>query len=124
MISAIGFANLGSSKRNSAFRAAGSGGPARETTLHFVSRWPKSAATPAAGTCGDVDALVERFDRRGTEPFELFRSEFGQNSWNPEKTMKSHSIEAAAHKAEKATNDPLYEEGPQKIIPSELRKFC
>ena len=23
---------------------------------------------------------VERFDRRGTEPFELFRSEFGQNS--------------------------------------------
>ena len=24
--------------------------------------------------------LVERFDRRGTEPFELFRSEFGQNS--------------------------------------------
>ena len=29
-----------------------------------------------------VHALVERFDRRGTEPFELFRSEFGQNSWN------------------------------------------
>ena len=24
--------------------------------------------------------LIERFDRRGTEPFELFRSEFGQNS--------------------------------------------
>ena len=24
---------------------------------------------------------VERFDRRGTEPFELFRSEFGQNSF-------------------------------------------
>ena len=21
--------------------------------------------------------------RRGTEPFKLFRSEFGQNSWNP-----------------------------------------
>ena len=30
-----------------------------------------------------VCTLVERFDRRGTEPFELFRSEFGQNSWNP-----------------------------------------
>ena len=26
-------------------------------------------------------ALVGRFDRRGTEPFELFRSEFGQNSF-------------------------------------------
>ena len=29
-----------------------------------------------------VDAVwpwVERFDRRGTEPFELFKSEFGQN---------------------------------------------
>ena len=34
-------------------------------------------------------AWVERFDRRGTEPFELFRSEFGQNSWNPKKTTKS-----------------------------------
>ena len=30
-----------------------------------------------------VQRLVERFDRRGTEPFELFSSEFGQNSWNP-----------------------------------------
>ena len=27
-----------------------------------------------------VETLVERFDRRGTEPFELLRSEFGQNS--------------------------------------------
>ena len=30
-----------------------------------------------------VFPLVERFDRRGTEPFEFFRSEFGQNFWNP-----------------------------------------
>ena len=32
---------------------------------------------------GAVGALawVERFDRRGIEPFELFRSEFGQNSF-------------------------------------------
>ena len=29
---------------------------------------------------GRVLGLVERFDRRGTEPFELFRSECGQNS--------------------------------------------
>ena len=29
---------------------------------------------------GAALALVERFDRRGTEPFELFRSEFGQDS--------------------------------------------
>ena len=27
-----------------------------------------------------VEDLVERFGRRGTEPNELFRSEFGQNS--------------------------------------------
>ena len=37
----------------------------------------------------DVVGLVERFDRRGTEPFELFRSEFGQHSWNPKKTTVS-----------------------------------
>ena len=42
------------------------------------------AAVGAAGGEGDGEAAagrwVERFDRRGTEPFELFRSEFGQNS--------------------------------------------
>ena len=44
--------------------------------------------------------------------------------------MKSHSIEVAAHKAEKATNDPLYKEVPQKKreegnrILSEFRTFC
>ena len=27
-----------------------------------------------------VTSVVERFDRRGIEPFELFASEFGQNS--------------------------------------------
>ena len=32
-----------------------------------------------------VRAWVERFGRRGTEPNELFRSEFGQNSWNLKK---------------------------------------
>ena len=35
---------------------------------------------PVAGPAGEpAAALAERFDRRGTEPFELFRSEFGQN---------------------------------------------
>ena len=59
--------------------------------------------------------------------------------------MKSHSIEVAAHKAEKATNDPLYKErrgrrktektetgsgkrglavGRSVRILSELRRFC
>ena len=39
---------------------------------------------PGSGHDGEVVleagllALVESFDRRGTEPFELFRSEFGQ----------------------------------------------
>ena len=37
-----------------------------------------TAVLDAGGTA--VEAWVERFDRRGTEPFELFRSEFGQNS--------------------------------------------
>ena len=32
--------------------------------------------------------LVERFDRRGTEPFELFTSEFGQNSGTSAKKFK------------------------------------
>ena len=33
------------------------------------------------GRCLSVVTWVERFDRRGTEPFELFRSEFGQKSF-------------------------------------------
>ena len=61
---------------------------------------------------------VERFGRRGTEPNELFKSEFGQNSWNLKKTTKSqnswnrkkttknHFIEVAF--------DPNYKTGPQK----------
>ena len=36
---------------------------------------PAASPPPAA-----LATLVERFDRRGIEPFELFRSEFGQNS--------------------------------------------
>ena len=39
------------------------------------------AAGSVRGTA--VSPFVERFVRRGTEPFELFRSEFDQNSWNP-----------------------------------------
>ena len=35
-----------------------------------------------------VYILVERFDRRGTEPFELFRSEFGKNSFKIGKKKK------------------------------------
>ena len=46
---------------------------------------------------------VERFDRRRTEPFKLFRSEFGQNSWNRKKTTKNHFTEVAF--------DPKYEKG-------------
>ena len=53
-----------------------------------------------------VASWVERFNRRGTEPNELFRSEFGQNSWNPKKTTKNHFIEVAC--------DPKYKKGPEK----------
>ena len=40
---------------------------------------PQGFATYAAGQ-GIVLHLVEGFDRRGTEPFELFRPEFAQHS--------------------------------------------
>ena len=50
----------------------------------------------AAGLAAGFSAWVERFGWRGTEPFELFRSEFGQNSWNPKKTTKSHLCQVAA----------------------------
>ena len=35
--------------------------------------------------------LVERFDGRGTEPFELFRSEFGQNSVKTQELLLENS---------------------------------
>ena len=43
------------------------------------SRQEMGCTAPPCAVDGVWD-LVERFDRRGTEPFELFRSEFGQNS--------------------------------------------
>ena len=54
----------------------------------------------------NVFVWVERFDRRGTEPFELFRSEFGQNSWNRKKATKNYFIEVA--------RDQKYKTGPLK----------
>ena len=44
------------------------------------------AATVLLTDLAGVLPRVERFDRGGIEPFELFRSEFGQNSWNPKRT--------------------------------------
>ena len=44
---------------------------------------PVPAKDVKRGLTDPVTNLVERFDRRGTEPFELFRSEFGQNFRNP-----------------------------------------
>ena len=35
--------------------------------------------------------LVERFDRRGIEPFELFKSEFGQNSFKIQDVLLENS---------------------------------
>ena len=78
----------------------------------------------SAGVCPcarDVRAvlrLVERFGRRGTEPFELFRSEFGQNSWNPGRILgiRTEFLESAENhenqNSEKASNYLLYKEGP------------
>ena len=65
---------------------------------------PGFAPVRVVGVLGPLPALVERFDRRGTEPNELFTSEFGQNSWNRKKTTKNHIIEVAC--------DPKYKKGP------------
>ena len=61
-----------------------------------MPRLSKLSTKVGPGPPPAVPPLVERFDRRGTEPFELFRSEFGQNSWNPKKTTKSHLCQVAA----------------------------
>ena len=53
-------------------------------------------AGPVEDYCPLVSIRVERFGRRGTEPNELFRSEFGQNSWNRKKTTKNYFIEVAS----------------------------
>ena len=63
--------------------------------------WARAQRSPSASRT----RVVERLERRGTEPFELFRSEFGQNSWNPKKTTKRHFFEVAA--------DPKDTTGPQ-----------
>ena len=41
---------------------------------------PSAGGGMLSSVASGVGTLVEGFDRRGTEPFELFRSEFGQNS--------------------------------------------
>ena len=61
-------------------------GAEEDTKLRREARGRREALKTKGGGSGKREAvpdLVERFDRRGTEPFELFRSEFGQNCWNP-----------------------------------------
>ena len=56
-----------------------------EMLLVFLEMLPEDAEAAAAEEAEDAEAAedaegwVERFDRRGIEPFELFTSEFGQN---------------------------------------------
>ena len=52
-------------------------------SIYATARRPNqfTKVTSAAFGIAAVYFRVERFDRRGTEPFELFRSEFGQNSF-------------------------------------------
>ena len=66
--------------------------------------------------------LVERFDRRGTEPFELFTSEFGHNPWNPKKTTKSTG-EKKNH-FDEAAFDPKYKKGPHEWKFSQNSGIC
>ena len=46
-------------------------------------------ALPPGG--GAVPRWVERFDRRGSEPFEPFRSEYGQNSFKIQEFLPENS---------------------------------
>ena len=74
----------------------------RRVRLRGSGRRPRRASA--------LETWVERFGRRGTEPNELFRSKFGQNSWHPKQTTggsvakKNHFNEAAF--------DPKYKKGP------------
>ena len=83
------------------------------------ARIPRTAATTrttsfaVSTTASALSTWVERFDRRGTEPFELFTSELGQNSWNRKKTTKNHFIEVAC--------DPKCTKGPEKGEQTALR---
>ena len=64
-----------------------------------TSRQVRDRPPLALGSCRHHQVLEPGLGQvrepRGTEPNEPFRSEFGQNSWNPKKTTKSHSIEVA-----------------------------
>ena len=54
--------------------------------------WQQGLDPPAI--LGEVDAAldcVERFGRRGTEPNELFRSEFGHNSFKIQESVEKFS---------------------------------
>ena len=80
-----------SSRSSAGPSGAASAWPLRATAFTQTAQWdppPLSAlsattsrgARPWAFTQTAWRTLVERFDRRGIEPFELFTSEFGQNS--------------------------------------------
>ena len=57
--------------------ARGAGAPRRPGGRPRCTPGPRCGSGGRSGAAG---TRVERFGRRGTEPFELFRSEFGQNS--------------------------------------------
>ena len=48
--------------------------------LLTAHREPRADAARVAAAFSAAATYGERFERRGIEPFELFRSEFGQNS--------------------------------------------
>ena len=70
-------------------RAGAERGGARRPTRRWRLRAGRRTPPLRGSAPGAARTLVERFDRRGIEPFELFTSDFGQNSWNPKKTTKS-----------------------------------
>ena len=74
--------NLGSRARICIYRLGKKGaavGPDEEAEIELL--FPVGPEGGGVGPADPVAPCVERFGRRGTEPNELFRSEFGQNSF-------------------------------------------
>ena len=66
-----------------------------EAVLRALGRAPARRRLRGAAAVALVEESGEGL-ARDYVPFELFRSEFGQNSWNAKKTTKSHLFQIAA----------------------------
>ena len=102
---------------------AKTGADTAESERSFAEIWARPAAMRRCGRPtrrprprGRSATLVERLDRRGTEPFELFRSEFLESKENHEKALLRSSSrpkrhDGAARKERKGKQTALRERG-------------